>query len=189
MPSGAKIFRKKLIEVMSGENSELTPLFRKLLAELFSEYLSIANRVEKIEEYISLIFKQSPICQRLSKIEGVGMITATAVVAAVGDPSAFKNGRQMAAWLGLVPRQNSSGGKNTLLGISKRGDVYLRTLLIHGARAAVLHVGTKTDRRSEWIRKKLETRGKNKTCVAVANKNARIIWKLMASGENYIQAA
>jgi len=106
-------------------------------------------------------------------------------VAAVSDASAFKNGRQFAAWLGLVPRQHSTGGKERLLGISKRGDSSVRKLLIHGARVTLRWVGLKTDRRSQWMRQWLERRGKNRTAVAVANKNARIVWALWTSHQDY----
>jgi len=107
------------------------------------------------------------------------------LVAAVSDASACKNGRQCAAWLGLVPRQYSTGGKERLLGMSKRGDSYLRKLLVHGARTTIRWVGRKTDRRSQWIRQLVERRGTNRTAVAVANKNARIVWALLTSHQGY----
>jgi transposase len=106
-------------------------------------------------------------------------------VAAVSDASAFKNGRQFAAWLGLVPRQHSTGGKERLLGISKRGDSYLRKLLVHGARTTIRWVGRQTDRRSQWMRQLVERRGTNRTAVAVANKNARLVWALLTSHQDY----
>src|SRR5215467_8433139 len=127
-------------------------------------------------------------CQRIAAIEGVGPLTATAIVAAVADASVFRNGRQLAAWLGLVPRQHSSGDKQRLLGITKRGDPYLRTLLIHGARSVVYRASRKTDRRSLWIADKQRRLGTSKACVAVANKNARIVWSLIARGEVYRRA-
>jgi transposase len=105
-------------------------------------------------------------------------------VAAVSDASACKNGRQFAAWLGLVPRQHSTGGKERLVGISKRGDSSWRKLLIHGARVTLRWVGRKTDRRRQWMRQRLERRGKNRTAVAVANKNARIVWALLTSHQD-----
>jgi len=105
-------------------------------------------------------------------------------VAAVSDASAFKNGRQFAAWLGLVPRQHTTGGTERLLGISKRGDTSLRKLLGHGARATTRWVGLKTDRRSQWMRQRLERRGNNRTAVAVANKHARIVWALLMSHQD-----
>ena len=128
-------------------------------------------------------------CRRLRQIKGVGPVMATAMIAAVTDPTTFKHGRQLAAWLGLVPRQCSSGHTQRLLGISKRGDRYLRTVLIHGARLVVTRVGTKIDARSQWIQAKRQQRGMNRTCVAVANKNARIIWALLTKGESYRRVA
>ncbi len=124
-------------------------------------------------------------CQRLSKIDGVGLITSTAVVAAVGDPKAFKNGRQFSAWLGLTPRQCSTGGKAKLLGISNRGDSYIRKNLIHGCRSVVNHSTTKTDKRSRWIQEKLPSKGINKVSVALANKTARVVWVILAKKEEY----
>jgi transposase len=123
-----------------------------------------------------------PECQRLLTIPGVGPLTATALIAAVSDVGGFANGRQFAAWLGLVPKQHSTGGQTRLFGISKRGDSYLRKLLIHGARATLRWARLKTDRRSQWIRELLERRGWNRTAVAVANKNARIVWALLSGG-------
>jgi transposase len=121
----------------------------------------------------------------LMTIPGIGPITATALVAAVGDVGVFKNGRQFAAWLGLVPKQHSTGGQTRLLGISKRGDSYVRKLLIHGARATLRWAKLKTDGRSQWIRGLLARRGWNRTAVAVANKNARIVWALLSRGGSY----
>ena len=115
-------------------------------------------------------------CQRRSTIPGIGPLPATALVAAVRDATHFKHGRQFAAWLGMVPRQHSPGGKARLLGISTRGDSYLRKLLLHGARAPLRGVRLKTDRRSQGVRGLIERRGQNKAAVALANKNARIVW-------------
>ncbi|MCY1286923.1 Transposase IS116/IS110/IS902 family protein [compost metagenome] len=114
--------------------------------------------------------KQSALCKKIAEVPGIGPITATAMVAAVGDAKQFRNGRHLAAWLGLVPRQYSSGGKPRLHGISRRGDTYLRTLLIHGARAVLRYSTTKTDPQSVWL---LARRGHNCAAVALANKNAR----------------
>ena len=116
-------------------------------------------------------------------------MTATALVAAVGEATTFKNGREFAAWLGLMPLQHSTGGKPLLLGISKRGDRYLRKLLIHGARAVVRTVEGKQDGRSRWLQSLIARRGKNRAGVAQANKTARIAWVLLAKGERYRPAA
>ena len=131
----------------------------------------------------------SQACKRIGEIDGVGPLTATAIVAAVGDASEFKNGRHLAAWLGLVPRQYSSGGKSKLYGISKRGDKYLRTLLIHGARAVLRYVAGKTDAQSKWLQQLIERRGYNRAAVAVANKNARVIQALLSSDREYVRPA
>jgi transposase len=120
----------------------------------------------------------------LEKIPGIGPITASALVASVGDAKNFANGRQLAAWLGLVPKQHSSGGKTNLQGISKRGDTYLRTLLIHGARAVIRQIERKTNVQG-WLGKLLGRRNKNVAAVALANKNARIAWALLARDRNF----
>ncbi len=125
----------------------------------------------------------------------MGALTATVLLAIVGDATRFKNGRQFAAFLGLVPKQHSSGGKNVLLGISKRGDTYLRTLLIHGGRAMVRSVmkltvsKTELKGRNAWILSLYERRGYNRTAVAVANKNARILWVLLTHEDTLYSAA
>ena len=124
-------------------------------------------------------------CQRIARIKGVGPKTATAVVAAIGDGAEFKNGRHLAAWIGLVPRQHSSGQRTVPLGISKRGSQHLRTLLVHGARAVVRTASGKTDPFNAWVNQLHQRRGFNRATVAVANKNARIIWAVLRSGEVY----
>ena len=127
--------------------------------------------------------------KRLTEIEGIGYLTASALVAATGDGRQFKNGREMAAWLGLVPKQYSSGGKAKLGGISKRGDKYLRTLLIHGARSAIAASTHKEDRRSRWVQGLRDRRNKNIAAVAFANRNARIAWAILSTEESYRGAA
>jgi transposase len=124
------------------------------------------------------------LCRRLIRERGLGALSASAFVATVADPSRYRNGRQLAASLGLVPRQHSSGGKVLLLGISKRGDRYLRTLLIHGARAVLRHVAGKTDPLSGWLQQLIARRGMNRAVVALANKNARRLWAIWRSGEH-----
>ena len=183
-----KLKRELPIILEDGEN-ELTHQSRRVFRELWGELKVLKQEIEKYKEEIENIYRASSVCQRLGKVEGVGPITATALVAAVGDARVFKNGRQMSAWLGLVPRQNSSGGKERLLGISKRGNRYIRTLLIHGARSVVATARHKKDVRSHWIVQKEKTRGFNKACVALANKNARTLWALMAYQTEYKKAA
>ncbi len=185
IPQGIGAIRKQLPEILADMDNELTPMIRQLFTELQKYFQEKDERVQLMDGKIIELCKQSEICQRLIKVEGIGPITATALVASVGDAKVFKNGRHMAAWLGLVPRQFSSGGKQLLLGISKRGDRYLRTLLIHGARSVVRLVGHKTDSRSTWLESLIQRRGKFKAYVALANKNARILWALMAQGTEY----
>ena len=126
-----------------------------------------------------------PVCQRLRTIPGLGDLATTARMAAVSDATHFKNGRQLAAWLGLVPRQYSSGGKERLGGISKRGSRYVRTLLIHGARAVVQRAARRTDTQGRWLCALTHRKGTNVAAVALANKNARVVWAMLAHDEEY----
>jgi transposase len=160
-------------------------MVRALMGELREELTELDERIAGYDRKIRELYRNSEICQRLGKVEGIGPVTATALVAAVGDRSSFKNGRQFAAWLGLVPKQRSSGGRARLFGISKRGDRYLRTLLIHGARSALGRVRDKQDLRSLWLGKMRQRRHPNVVAVALANKNARIAWSLLASDSAY----
>jgi transposase len=139
----------------------------------------MGRQVNELETQIGLWHRENEASRRLAEIAGIGPITASAMVATVGNAREFKNGRQLAAWMGLVPRQNSSGGKQNLMGISKRGDTYLRTLLIHGARAVIRFAENKAEPES-WLRKRMARRNKNVAAVALANKNARIVWALLA---------
>lgn len=187
--TGVAKIRKALPEILEDGENELTALARAQFSELYAELIEKDQKIKNQDKIIDSIFNADEKCQRISAIDGIGPITATAVVSAIGDPKLFKNGRHFSAYLGLVPKQSSSGGKEKLLGISKRGDTYLRTLLIHGARAAVRCVGTKEDKQSVWIKSLIERRGFNRAAVAVANKNARIIWCLLAKDVDYIKAA
>lgn len=170
------------------ENS-LTPQMKELIEGQYNMLLIFDEKIDKLDIQIEQISKQHEVCQRLQQIEGIGPITALAIVALVGNGQGFKNGRHFSAYLGLVPRQYSSGQKEKLLGISKRGDVYLRELLIHGGRSVVMHCNQKSDARSIWVNKIKDTGGMNKAAVAVANKNARIVMAMLLSGDNYQKAA
>jgi transposase len=156
-----------------------------MFKELVEEFTALEAQLTYDQDKLEALATTHPECQRLMTIPGIGPFSATALVAAISDASALKNGRQFAAWRGLVPRQHSTGGKERLLGMSKRGESYLRKLLVHGARATIRWVGRKTDRRSRWMRQLLERRGKNRTAVAVANKHARIVWALLTSHQDY----
>jgi transposase len=181
--------RLHLSALLDGPHPQLTCFAQELFASLYEELCAIDDRVEAMQVRISRVFAGHEAGQKIAEVEGVGPLIATAVVAAIADGRAFRNGRQFAAWLGLVPRQHSSGDKQRLLGISKRGDPYLRMLLIHGARSVVYRCSSKTDARSRWIADKQRRRGTTKACVAVANKNARSIWALLAKDEPYRRAA
>lgn len=189
LPQHVSQLRRGLPLILEDATNELTSFSRRLFARLYDELLSLEEKIGALDEQIESVFHASEPCQRVAAVEGIGPLTATALVAAMSDGKAFKNGRQFAAWLGLVPRQHSSGGKARLFGISKRGDTYLRTLLIHGARSVVSRASRKTDRRSLWITDKQRRLGTSKACVAVANKNARIVWSLIARQEVYRRAA
>lgn len=187
IPQGIHNLRETLPEIIEQDESTLSDLGRELFNGLYEELCAHDERIERYSKKIEAQAKSSDACQKIMKVPGVGPITATAIVASVGDANLFKDGRQLSAWLGLVPRQNSSGGKEKLLGISKRGDSYLRKLLIHGARAVLFKIKTSTDEghKTRWLKELIERRGFNKACVALANKNARVIWKLLATDEVY----
>src|ERR1700719_3910489 len=185
-PQGIARARRLLLEILADpERHGLSGLFRETLQEIAERLRFFDERVGAYDDRIERVFKEDERCRRLAKIEGVGPLVATAVVAAVGNASEFKSGRELSAWVGLVPRQHSSGNRSQLLGISKRGDRYLRTILIHGARAALRRADHKRDQRSRWAMRIKLARGYNKAAVALANKNARIIWALLTRGENY----
>lgn len=181
--------RLQLPQLIAEEHPQLSPFARELFLSLYEELCALDRRIQAAEERVQRVFREQEACQRIAAVEGVGPMVATAVVAAIADGRAFRNGRQFAAWVGLVPRQYSSGDKQRLGGISKRGDPYLRMLLVHGARSVVYRATAKTDSRSRWIAEKQRKLGTTKACVAVANKNARIIWALLARNVPYRRAA
>jgi transposase len=163
----------------------LTSRFRKLLHGLWEDLLRLDERVAALDSEVELIAKSDPVARRLQQLRGVGPLVATALVASVGTGEQFSKGRQMAASLGLTPRQHSSGGKERLLGISKRGDAYLRSILIHGARSVVSQCKHKEDRLSRWMTVLAERRHPNVAAVALANKTVRMAWAMMTSGSDY----
>jgi len=184
IPQGIGHIAKRVPEIIEDGENDLPGSFRLLIQRLVDHLKELDRQAGELEQEIRLWHKNSPLSQKLAKVPGIGPITATAMIASVGDARQFKNGRQLAAWLGIVPKQHSTGGKARLLGISKRGDRYLRTLLIHGARAVVRIAERKVEVES-WIKRLLERRHKNVAAVALANKNARIIWALLAHDRDY----
>ena len=171
-------------DILARAESGLSAMARETIAELWDFFCDLDRRIAHFDKKIEAVFKENEPCQRVARIKGVGSKTATAIVAAVGDGSDFRNGRHMAAWLGLVPRQFSSGDKAVLMGISKRGSQHLRSLLVHGARAVVRMATNKNDPMSQWANQLRERRGFNRATVAIANKNARIIWAVLRTGDH-----
>jgi transposase len=185
LPQGITKFRTLIVDKLQQEQAKLSTLSAELFWQLYDEFRALEKRLASYDEKLAAMGQAHPECQRLQTIPGIGPVTATALIAAIGEATQFTNGRQLAAWLGLVPREHSTGGKPRLLGISKRGDVYLRTLLIHGARATLRWIETKPDDRSRWVRALIARRGKNRAAVALANKNARIVWALLVHHQEY----
>lgn len=186
---GVAAVRKGLPEILEDGDNGLPALAREVFAELYERLCGCDERIGEYDRRIGALARASEPAQRLMQVEGVGPLTATAIVATVGDARQFRNGRQFAAWLGLVARQRSSGGKARHGRITKRGDVYLRTLLVHGARALMRHLTGREDRKSRWVQALKERRGFNKAAVALAAKHARILWVLLAHGRDYEVAA
>ena len=178
-----------LVDVLENAEADLTPRMRNLINVLWDEWKIVDRQIEELGDELERISAADAGCTRIRKIPGIGPVVATAIVAAIGNGAAFRKGREIAAWLGIVPRQYSTGGNARLLGISKRGNVYLRKILIHGARAAVLRI--KRDRApiGAWL-DRLDARAhKNIVIVAMANKIARIAWAVLSSGNEYRPAA
>lgn len=185
LPGGLGALRRGLPELLEAGDNGLPMRLRGWLAEQTEQLRELDRQIAGYDRQIRALAREQEACQRIGAVPGIGPQAATALVAAYGQGREFDNGRQLAASLGLVPRQHSTGGKPRLLGISKRGDTYLRTLLIHGARAVVARAPGKDDALSRWLQRLIRERGKNKAAVALANKNARIIWALLAKGESY----
>jgi transposase len=180
------VLRNALPLLLEDAENGLTTDFRVLLEGLQQDLITLDERVNEMDKKIKVLASSNTDAKRLQQIPGIGPITATALICAIGDGKQFKRGRDMAAWLGLTPRQHSSGGKDRLLGISKRGDAYLRTLLIHGARAVLKVASNKDDPRSRWLQNLCDRRNKNIAAVALANKNARIVWALLTKKTDFL---
>jgi len=196
IPQGINKIMTKLTEILDEEG--LSQLSYRTFSELKEEFLENDKKIKELEQRLKIIASQYSNHQQLMTIPGIGLITATALIASIGNASCFENGRQLSAWLGLVPRQHSSGGKDKLLGISKRGDIYLRTLLIQGARAVLnskIRFTTEEQKSkkdyskfTEWMFNLSERNGHNKTTVAVANKLARVVFAVLSSGNDYTES-
>jgi transposase len=184
IPQGIGHVRSKVPELIEDATNELPGMFRGLIDQLLEHLKWLDKQIDQIESQINTWHRNNADSQRLAEMPGIGVITATALIAMIGNARNFKSGREVAAWIGLVPRQHSTGGKQTLLGISKRGDAYLRKLLIHGARALAYHAGRKADA-NNWLHKLVNRKHMNIAVVAQANKTARIVWALLAHGREF----
>jgi transposase len=177
--------REALPEVLENVNENLTPRMLNLVAMLWNEWKDLELQIAEMNDEVERVASSDDACRRLRQIPGIGPLVATAIVASIGNGAAFRKGREFAAWLGLLPNQHSTGGKARLYGISKRGNCYLRKILIHGARAVVLR--SKRDRiaMGAWMTS-LETRApRNVLIVATAHKLARIAWAVLSTGQDY----
>ena len=178
-----------MADVLENAEADLTPMMRNLINTLWDEWKTVEAQIDELGDELERISAADAGCTRIRQIPGIGPVVATAIVAAIGNGAAFRKGRDFAAWLGIVPRQYSTGGKARLFSISKRGNVYLRKMLIHGARAAVLRVKRDNAPFGAWL-DRLDARSpKNVVVVAMANKLARIAWAVLSSGNDYRSAA
>jgi transposase len=177
--------RKAIPDWLEEMDNGLTDRLRRLLHGVWQDLLILDQRIKALDQEIELLAANDPVAKRLQQLRGVGPMIATALLATVGDASQFDNGRQMAASLGLTPRQMSSGGKSKLLGISKRGDSYLRSLLVHGARSMIQIAKGKDDHLSLWVMRIVNNRHPNIAAVAMANKTVRIAWAMITKGLDY----
>lgn len=182
----------KLRELVACESERISPEIKSLMQDLLSELLEIKEKISEYEKKLERVTKDRSNFKRLKVIRGLGLISTSALLIALADPRVFKNGRHFSAWLGLVPKHSGTGGVNRNMGISKRGNTYIRSLLVHGARAAVRAVNVKADKKGvpldpleKWVHNLYQKKGMNKAAVALANKNARIAWALVAHDRQY----
>jgi transposase len=185
IPKEASNIRRHLPVLLEDAENPLTAVARQLFARLYEDLRTVEQRIAETDGLVRQLGSQHEVVRRLETVPGIAWLTATALFAAIGDARAFKSGRQLAAWIGLVPRQLSSGGKPRLLGITKRGNLYLRKLLVHGARSIASWAERRPKPQDRWLNELRERRGKYRSYVAQANKTARIAWAVMTRGEIY----
>lgn len=185
LPQGRLQVRSQLPNILEDAENSLPFLAREVFSDQYRRLCELDRVIDEYDKKIESLAKSKEVTRRLMKVEGIGPITATAIIASAGDLHDFKNGRQFAAWLGLVPRQWSSGGKARHGRITKRGDTYIRTLLIHGARAVIRFIDRHDDAKSRWVKSLIARRGVNKAAVALAAKHARILWSMISRGTDY----
>lgn len=184
-PQGHNAFCTLLQDICDPDHPVLTPLFKTQVNQVCDEYYQLVNRIKEIDTLLKAYAKHNPLCRILMGIPGIGVINATALYSAIGNGAQFNNARELAVWLGLTPRQSGSGEKQTSSGITKRGNRYLRSQLVHGARSALFACRKKTDALSLWANNLVARRGFNKACVAMASRIARIAWVLLHRQECY----
>jgi transposase len=185
VPQGRRKLAQHLAAFLADEEVRLSARVQSLLKDMEAEWQAMDRRIEAFDEEFAVRAKTDDAARRLATIPGIGVLNATALVAAVGNAATFARGRDLGAWLGLVPRQMTTGGKPRLLGISKRGNKYLRKLLVHGARAALPSLAVSAAPLGNWLRGLLERAHKNTVIVALANKLARIVWAVLRRGGIY----
>lgn len=177
--------RVRIPSILEEVENGLTDSVREVLADIYELFCTVDKTIKHYTQKIEHQVKQDEVCQRLIRLPGVGPLVASAFVTAVGSGKDFRKGREVSAWLGLTPKHKASGHKLQMQGISKRGDVYVRTLLIHGCRSVLKYVSNKEDKRSRWAASKKAQLGYNKAAVALANKTAREMWAVLAKGEAF----
>ena len=185
LPQGKQQFAVRLPEILEDADNGLPDQMRALLADMLAEWEALQAKIDELNRWLLREAQASEACVRLREIPGIGAQTATALVAAVGDGQAFEKGRQVAAWLGLVPREYSSGGKQRLGGISKRGNRYVRTLLVHCARSSLETLSKRTDQLGQWLQRLLANKDRRVVIVALAARLARIVWALLSRGQRF----
>ncbi len=187
-PQQLSSLRAAISDWLEDAQNGLSERFRRLLAALRGDLAELDRRVAELDGEIEAMAKSDPVAQRLQQLRGVGPITATALVATVGSGEQFAKGRDLAVSLGLTPKQHGTGGRERLLGISKRGDSYVRKLLVHGARSVIYHAQNKEDGLSRWVQSLVARSHTNVASVALANKTARIAWAMIRNGTDYQEA-
>jgi len=185
MPKGRYPAQRAILSILEDAENGLPMLARRVIDNLWQRIKQANEQIREYDRELAQLVKESTVAKRIMTIPGIGEQTASGIVASVPDPMMFKNGRNFSAWLGLVPRQYTTGGKIKLGRITKTGDQYLRTCLVHGARAVIAHLGDKQDRVSCWVRELITRRGYLRAVVALAARNARLIWTLMQKQEDY----
>jgi transposase len=184
-PQGAAAFKERWLKLRLDQADSIPPLAWQTLDACYEQLLALHQKVLAFDRQIKQFVREDARAAHLAQVNGIGPITASALVATVGNGHDFKNGRQFAAWLGLTPRQYSTGGTPRLGHISKRGNVYLRILLVHGARSELNFTAKRDDRKSRWAEGLKHSKSWNKAAVALANKHARIAWALLANAQPY----